>query len=133
MSQLARDDRISVSTAYDYRDEAISVLAARRPGLHGALLAAKGAVGHGHVILDGTLIPADRSCRPSPTPGVAGRESGTRRLPDVADPPDHLRLLVTQTSRSRWGLNKFASQTERYGSRGRNLMGVCSVAGCQRM
>ena len=29
MSQLARDNNIGVSTAYDYRDEAIGVLAAR--------------------------------------------------------------------------------------------------------
>ena len=69
MSQLARDNAISASTAYEYRDEAIAVLAARRPGLHGALLAAKVA-GHTHVILDGTLIATDRSCRPGPTPGV---------------------------------------------------------------
>jgi DDE superfamily endonuclease len=69
MSQLARDNAISSSTAYEYRDEAIAVLAARRPGLHGALLAAKVA-GYTHVILDGTLIPTDRSCRPGPTPGV---------------------------------------------------------------
>jgi hypothetical protein len=33
MSQLARDNAISRSTAYEYRDEAIAVLAARRPGL----------------------------------------------------------------------------------------------------
>jgi hypothetical protein len=69
MTQLARDNAISSSTAYDYRDEAIGVLAARRPGLHGALLAAKVA-GYTHLILDGTLIPTDRSCRPGPTPGV---------------------------------------------------------------
>lgn len=69
MTQLARDNAISSSTAYDYRDEAIAVLAARRPRLHGALLAAKVA-GYTHVILDGTLIPTDRSCRPGPTPGV---------------------------------------------------------------
>ena len=28
------------------------------------------AAGYTHVILDGTLIPTDRSCRPGPTPGV---------------------------------------------------------------
>ena len=49
MTQLARDNGIGVSTAYDYRDEAITVLAARKPSLHGALLAAK-AAGHTHVI-----------------------------------------------------------------------------------
>jgi hypothetical protein len=42
MSQLARDNDTGVSTAYDYRDEAISVLADRKPSLHGVLLAAKG-------------------------------------------------------------------------------------------
>src|SRR4051794_37598983 len=41
MVALARDNAISRSTAYAYRDEGIKVLAERRPGLHGALLAAK--------------------------------------------------------------------------------------------
>ena len=45
MSALARDNGISQSTAYDYRDEAIAVLSARKPSLHNALLAAK-AAGH---------------------------------------------------------------------------------------
>ena len=31
MTQLARDNDIGLSTAYDYRDEAIAVLAARKP------------------------------------------------------------------------------------------------------
>jgi hypothetical protein len=53
MTQLARDNAISSNTADDYPDEAIAVLAARRPGLHGALLAANVA-GYTHVILDGT-------------------------------------------------------------------------------
>ena len=39
MSQLARDNGIGVSTAYDYRDEAIAVLAARQA------VAARGAAG----------------------------------------------------------------------------------------
>jgi DDE superfamily endonuclease len=69
MAALARDNAISLSTAYDYRDETIDVLAARKPSLHGALLAAKTA-GHTHVILDGTLIPTDRIATPGPTPGV---------------------------------------------------------------
>ena len=43
MSALARDSAVSASTAYDYRYEGITVLAIRRPGLHGALLAAKAA------------------------------------------------------------------------------------------
>jgi hypothetical protein len=69
MSALATDNGIAGSTAYAYRDEAIAVLAARQPGLHGALLAAK-AAGHTHVILDGTLIRTDRISTPGPTTGV---------------------------------------------------------------
>jgi hypothetical protein len=69
MSALARDNAISGSTAYEYRDEGIAVLAVRRPGLHGALLAAK-AAGHTHVILDGTLIYTDRIHTPGSTAGV---------------------------------------------------------------
>jgi hypothetical protein len=69
MSALATDCRISASTAYDYRAEGVAVLAARKPSLHNALLAAKVA-GHTHVILDGTLIPTDRIRTPGPTAGV---------------------------------------------------------------
>jgi DDE superfamily endonuclease len=69
MDALARDNDISDSTAYAYRDEGIAVLAAQRPSLHGALLAAKIA-GHTHVIVDGTLIHTDRIATPGPTPGV---------------------------------------------------------------
>ena len=69
MIRLARDNDISVSTAYDYRDEAITVLAAGKPSLHGALLAAK-AAGHTHVVVAGTLIYTDRNHTPGPTPGV---------------------------------------------------------------
>jgi hypothetical protein len=69
MTALARDHQIGRSTAYAYRDEAITVLAARKPSLHGALLAAKTA-GHSHVILDGTLIATDRNAAPGPTAGV---------------------------------------------------------------
>jgi len=68
MAALARDSAIGRSTAYAYRDEAITVLAARKPSLHGALLAAK-AAGHSHVILDGTLIATDRNTTPGPTAG----------------------------------------------------------------
>src|SRR5450631_3692118 len=50
MSALARDNAISSATAHDYRDEGIAVLAVRRPGLPGALLAAK-AASHSHVIV----------------------------------------------------------------------------------
>jgi hypothetical protein len=78
MSQLARDNDIGVSTAYDYRDEAIAVLAARKPSLHGALLAAK-AAGHTHVLLDGTLVSTDRIATPGPTRGVDLWWSGKHR------------------------------------------------------
>jgi hypothetical protein len=69
MSALARDNGVAVSTAYDYRDEGIAVVAARKPSPHGALLAAKTA-GHAHVIVDGTPIHTDRISTPGPTPGV---------------------------------------------------------------
>ena len=69
MTQLARDNGIGVSTAYAYRDEAVAVLAAGKPSLRGALLAAK-AAGHSHVIVDGTLIYTDRDHAPGPTAGV---------------------------------------------------------------
>lgn len=78
MSQLAKDNGISASTAYDYRDEGIAVLAARKPSLHGALLAAK-AAGHTHVIVDGTLIHTDRISTPGPTPGVDAWWSGKHK------------------------------------------------------
>jgi hypothetical protein len=78
MSALARDNAISESTAYAYRDEAIAVLAARKPSLHGALLAAK-AAGHSHVIVDGTLIHTDRIATPGPTAGVDLWWSGKHR------------------------------------------------------
>ena len=78
LSQLARDNDISVSTVYDYRDEAITVLADRKPSLHGALLAAK-AAGHSHVLLDGTLIATDRIATPGPTRGVDLWWSGKHR------------------------------------------------------
>ena len=54
------------------------MLAARKPSLHGALLAAK-AAGHTHVILDGTLIYTDRISTPGPTRGVDLWWSGKHR------------------------------------------------------
>ncbi len=67
--QLATDNQICVSTAYEYLNEAIDVLAARSPSLHGALLAAK-AAGYDHVNIDGTPIETDRCRTPGPTEGV---------------------------------------------------------------
>lgn len=78
MSALARDNNIAVSTAYEYRDEGIAVLAACQPSLHGALLAAK-AAGHSHVIVDGTLIHTDRISTPGPKSGVDLWWSGKHR------------------------------------------------------
>jgi hypothetical protein len=69
MSGLARDNGISSSTAYAYRDEGIAVLEALVPSLHGALLAA-GIAGYAYVIVDGTLIRTDRISTPGPTVGV---------------------------------------------------------------
>jgi hypothetical protein len=78
MTSLARDNAIALSTAYAYRDEGIAVLAAQRPSLHSALLAAK-AAGHTHVIVDGTLIRTDRIHTPGPTPGVDAWWSGKHK------------------------------------------------------
>jgi DDE superfamily endonuclease len=58
---LARDHRISRATAYRYIDEVIAVLAAEAPDLRQALERAR-QERYSHVILDGTIIPADR-CR----------------------------------------------------------------------
>jgi DDE superfamily endonuclease len=69
VAQLALDNQVSGTTAYRYLHEAIDVLAAAAPGLHGALLAARTA-GYGHVHLDGTLIRTDRSRAIGPTAGV---------------------------------------------------------------
>jgi len=69
MAQLARDNAISKSTGYDYLHEGIDALAAKAPGLHGALLAAK-AAGYSHVNIDGMLVETDRCRTPGPTPGV---------------------------------------------------------------
>lgn len=67
--QLAGDNAISKSTAYDCLHEGINLLAAQAPGLQSALLAAKMA-GYAHVNIDGTLIETDRIHLPGPTPGV---------------------------------------------------------------
>ncbi len=58
---LAQDHGISRATAYRYLEEVITVLVAQAPDLRQALERARDA-GLCHVILDGTIIPADR-CR----------------------------------------------------------------------
>jgi hypothetical protein len=67
VTQLARDNTIAGSTTYRNLHEGIAVLAARKPSLHTALLAAKMA-GHTHINVDGTLIHIDRCRIPGPTP-----------------------------------------------------------------
>jgi len=69
VAQLAGDNAVGKSTAYDYLHEGIGLLAAEAPHLRTALLAAKMA-GYDHVNIDGTLIETDRCRTPGPTPGV---------------------------------------------------------------
>jgi hypothetical protein len=54
------------TTAWRYVNETAELLAARAPKLRKAVRDAKRA-GHAYVILDGTLIPIDRSPRTSPS------------------------------------------------------------------
>jgi hypothetical protein len=61
---LARDHGVSRATGYRYVDEVIAVLAAQAPDLHQALKRARDE-GLPHVILDGTVIPADRCKEPA--------------------------------------------------------------------
>ncbi len=69
VTQLATDNAIGRSTAYDYLYEGIDVLASQAPSLQSALLAAKMA-GYSHVNIDGTVIETDRCRTPGPSPGV---------------------------------------------------------------
>ena len=69
MAQLAVDNGIGKSTAYDYLHEGVDVLAARAPRLESALLAAKMAE-YSHVSIHGTLVETDRCRTPGPTEGV---------------------------------------------------------------
>jgi hypothetical protein len=59
IAKLGRDHQVSRATAYRYVDEGIEVLAAQAPDLHEALERAR-ADGLAYVIMDGTLLPADR-------------------------------------------------------------------------
>ena len=58
-ADLAAGFGVSTATAWRYADETVRLLAARAPGLRGALRAA-GKAGHAYVVIDGTLIPVDR-------------------------------------------------------------------------
>jgi hypothetical protein len=69
ISRLAVDNGLSGRTTYRYLHEGIDVLKAKAPSLKQALDAAK-AAGHGHLLLDGTLIETDACHAPGPTTGV---------------------------------------------------------------
>ena len=69
IAQLAVDNTIAETTAYDYLHEGIDVLAVRSPSLKSALIAAK-AAGYSHVSIDGTIIETDRCATEGPTAGV---------------------------------------------------------------
>jgi hypothetical protein len=63
--QLAVNNAIGKTTAYERLHEGIDVFVAQAPNLHGALLAAK-AAGYSHVNIDGALIETDRvAARPN--------------------------------------------------------------------
>src|SRR5260370_29986598 len=91
LAQLATDNAISGSTAYDYLNEGIDVLAPRPPSLQSALLAAK-AAGYSHVNIDGTLIETDRCATPGPTPDAdlwgPGKHANHGGNVQVVKPPD---------------------------------------------
>jgi hypothetical protein len=89
--QLAVDNAIGKTTAYQRLHQGIDVLAAQAPNLHGALLAAK-AAGHSHVNIDGTLVETDRVAAPGPTEEVDLWWSGncaTRRCHFRMEVKDH--------------------------------------------
>lgn len=65
LSQLARDNGLSTSTAYRYLHEGLTVLASGAPDLATALERAK-AAGLTHLNLDGTVIRTDRVAAPGP-------------------------------------------------------------------
>ena len=99
------------ATAYRYRDEALTVLAAHAPDLHDAL-SEVAEQGWSHVIIDGKLIRTDRCAeKPLPasrarrstrgTPGSTARPAGTSRPSCVrmacrsGSPTWHLGICMT--------------------------------------
>ncbi|WWR55023.1 transposase family protein [Streptomyces sp. SCSIO 30461] len=65
LAQLARDNGVSVPTAYRYSHEGLTVLADHAPDLSTALERAASA-GYTHLNLDGTVIRAGRVAAPGP-------------------------------------------------------------------
>jgi hypothetical protein len=88
VTQLATDNAIGRSTAYDYLHEGIDSLASQAPGLESALLAAKMA-GYSHVNIDGTVIETDRCRTPGPTAGRGPVVVGQMRQPRRQHPGHH--------------------------------------------
>ncbi|MGH3802404.1 MAG: HARBI1 family protein [Pseudonocardiaceae bacterium] len=65
LTQLARDNGVSLPTAYRYLHEGLTVLAGHAPDLSTALERAT-AAGYTHLNLDGTVIRTDRVAAPGP-------------------------------------------------------------------
>src|SRR5690349_20420099 len=76
------------ATAYRYRDEALTVLAAQAPDLHEAL-SEVAEQGWSHVVLDGKLIRTDRCAETTAGAGRVRCGGGSRRSGDAgaAKPP----------------------------------------------
>lgn len=72
VEQLALDNSIGLSTAYDALHETVDTLALQKPSLHNALIAAK-AAGYEHVSIDGSLFETDRAGEPGPTLRANGK------------------------------------------------------------
>src|SRR5215471_18664761 len=104
---LARDHGISRATAYRYLDEVVAVLAAQAPDLRQALERAEDE-GFAHVILDGTIIPADRCKEPaisvkarSSTCGTPARPTPTAATSRRCSPPAGSRSGSRRWNRAR--------------------------------
>lgn len=80
LSQLARDNSLSTSTASRYLHEGLVVLAAGAPDLRTALARAKEA-GLTHLNLDGTAIRTDRIAAELNSPASTGVSRSARGCP----------------------------------------------------
>ena len=97
--QLAVDNALPKSTAYEYLWEGLEVLAECAPTLHEAIDAAR-AAGDGHIGLDGTLIPTTRTQVEGPTKGVdlfwSGKHHRHGVNHQVISAPDGFPLWVSE-------------------------------------
>jgi len=66
IAQPAVDNSIGKTTAYDYLNDAVDLLAEQAPSLNAALLAAK-AAGHHHISIDGSVFDTTRCSEAGPT------------------------------------------------------------------